>query len=321
MKNRLTTLLQIEHPIIQAGMSWASSSPALPAAVSNAGGLGVLAAGPMYPDKFAEALDQLKGMTDKPYAVNIPLYRPNIEEILEVMLDRRVPVVVASQGGPRQHLPRFRSIGSKWIHVVSTLEHALKAEAAGADALVVVGAEAGGHPPVNGVSTLVTVRQVLRQVSIPVIAGGGVADGWGIAALLALGAEGVQLGTRFLMTNEATVHANYKAAVQKAQAADAVLVGARSLPIRMLRNRFAQSILDAESHQVDQSAYEDAFKSSSLRQAALEGDIEWGKVEAGQSAGLVDAVQPAAVVMQELIAELDCATRRLADMASEAVPA
>lgn len=317
MKNRLTTLLQIEHPIIQAGMSWASSSAALPAAVSNAGGLGVLAAGPMYPEKFSEALDQLKRMTNKPYAVNIPLYRPNIEEILEVMLDRRVPVVVASQGGPRLHLPRFRAIGSKWIHVVSTLEHALKAEAAGVDALVVVGAEAGGHPPANGVSTLVTVRQVLRQVSIPVIAGGGVADGWGIAALLALGAEGVQLGTRFLMTNEATVHVNYKTAVQKAQAADAVLVGARSLPIRMLRNRFAQSMLDAESKQVDQTAYDDAFKSSSLRQAALDGDTDWGKVEAGQSAGLVDAIQPASVVMQELIAELDCATRRLAGMATE----
>jgi enoyl-[acyl-carrier protein] reductase II len=321
MKNRLTELLHIEHPIIQAGMSWASSSPALPAAVSNAGGLGVLAAGPMYPDKFAEALDQLKAMTDRTYAVNIPLYRPHIEEILEVMVDRRVPVVVASQGGPRLHLQRFRAMGSKWIHVVSTLEHAIKAEAAGVDALVVVGAEAGGHPPVNGVSTLVTVREVLRHVSIPVIAGGGVADGWGIAALLALGAEGVQLGTRFLMTDEATVHVNYKAAVQKAQAADAVLVGVRSLPIRMLRNRFAQSMLDAESIQVDQSAYEDAFKASSLRQAALDGDIDWGKVEAGQSAGLVDAVQPAAVVMQELIAELDLATRRLAGMASEAIPA
>lgn len=318
MKNRLTTLLQIEHPIIQAGMSWASSSPALPAAVSNAGGLGVLAAGPMYPEKFAEALDQLRGMTDKPYAVNIPLYRPHIEEILEVMLDRRVPVVVASQGGPRQHLPSFRAIGSKWIHVVSTLEHALKAEEAGVDALVVVGAEAGGHPPANGVSTLVTVRQVVRQVSIPVIAGGGVADGWGIAALLALGAEGVQLGTRFLMTDEATVHMNYKAAVQKAQAADAVLVGARSLPIRMLRNRFSQSMFEAETNKVEQSAYEDAFKASSLRQAALDGDIDWGKVEAGQSAGLVDTIKPASVVMQELITELDCATRRLAEMSAKA---
>ena len=317
MKNRLTTLLRIEHPIVQAGMSWASSSAALPAAVSNAGGLGVLAAGPMYPDKFASVLDQLKGLTDKPYAVNIPLYRPNIEEIISIMLDRRIPVVVASQGGPQKYLPSFRAIGSKWIHVVSTLEHALKAEAAGVDALVVVGAEAGGHPPSNGVSTLVTVRQVVRQVSIPVIAGGGVADGWGIASLLALGAEGVQLGTRFLMTDEATVHVNYKSAVQKAQAADAVLVGTRSLPIRMLRNRFSQSMLEADTRIVEQSAYEEAFKASSLKLAALDGDVDWGKVEVGQSAGLVDAIKPASVVMQELITELDCATRRLTEMTLE----
>lgn len=315
MHNRLTRLLQIQHPIIQAGMSWASSSPALPAAVSNAGGLGVLAAGPMYPDQFAAALDALKSMTDKPYAVNVPLYRPQVDTILDIMADRKVPVVIASQGGPRQHLPRFRALGSRWVHVVSTVEHARKAESGGVDALVVVGAEAGGHPPANGVSTLVTVRQVLRQVSIPVIAGGGVADGWGIAALLALGAEGVQLGTRFLMTDEATVHANYKAAVQQAGAADAVIVGVRSLPIRMLRNQFAQRMTHADMARVDQSAYDEAFKASSLKQAALEGDVDWGKVEAGQSAGLIDAVQPAAVVMQALIAELDEATRRLAVMA------
>lgn len=321
MKNRLTDLLHIEHPIIQAGMSWASSCSALPAAVSNAGGLGVLAAGPMHQDKFVEALDQLRALTDRPFAVNIPLYRRGAGEIIDLMLEKRVPVVVASQGGPSQHIARFHAIGSKWFHVVSTLEHALKAQAAGADALVVVGAEAGGHPPSNGVSTLVTVREVLRHISIPVIAGGGVADGWGIAALLALGAEGVQLGTRFLMTEEATVHANYKAAVRKAQAQDAILVGSRSLPIRMLRNRFSQSVLDAEAAQVDQAAYDETFKSSSLKQAALDGDIDWGKVEAGQSAGLVDSVLPAAVVMQQLVAELDCAVRRLADMNRESATA
>jgi enoyl-[acyl-carrier protein] reductase II len=181
MKTRITELLGIKHPIIQAGMSWASSSAALPASVSNSGGLGVVAAGPMYVHDFVATLDEMAKLTDKPFAVNVPLYRPQVGDILDAMVARKVPVVIASQGGPKAQLPRFRAYGAKWIQVVSTLEHALKAEAAGVDALIVVGTEAGGHPPANEVSTLVTVRQVLREVSIPVIAGGGVADGWGIA--------------------------------------------------------------------------------------------------------------------------------------------
>jgi enoyl-[acyl-carrier protein] reductase II len=316
MKTRITSLLGIEHPIIQAGMSWASSSSALPASVSNAGGLGVVAAGPMYVQNFVATLDQMSSLTDKPFAVNIPLYRPQVGEILDAMFAKRVPVIIASQGGPKQHLPRFREIGSKWIQVVSTLEHALKAEAAGVDALVVVGGEAGGHPPANEVSTLVTVRQVLQQVSIPVIAGGGAADGWGIAALLALGADAVQLGTRFLLTHEATVHSAYKDAVLKAGVADAVLVGRRSLPVRTLNNRFAQSIFDAEQRNVPVEEYEALFKKSTLRQAALDGDVEWGKVEAGQSAGLIHRIESAADVMHSLVQELAQACQRMQAMAT-----
>lgn len=311
MKTRITELLDIEHPILQAGMSWASSSSALPAAVSNAGGLGVVAAGPMYVEGFCSVLEQMAVLTDKPFAVNIPLYRPQVGEILDAMHARRVPVIIASQGGPKAHLPRFRDYGAKWIQVVSTLEHALKAEAAGVDGLVVVGTEAGGHPPANEVSTLVTVRQVLRQVSIPVIAGGGVADGWGIAALLALGADAVQLGTRFLMTHEATVHPAYKQAVLDAGVADPVLVGRRSLPVRALNNKFAQSIFDAEQRNASTDEYEALFKKSTLRQAALDGDVEWGKVEAGQSAGLVHRIDSASEVMQALVSELSEAFARM----------
>ncbi|MES2402473.1 MAG: nitronate monooxygenase [Pseudomonadota bacterium] len=314
MKTRITELLGIEHPIIQAGMSWASSSAALPVAVSNAGGLGVVAAGPMYVQDFCAVLDQLAALTTKPFAVNIPLYRPQAADMLDAMEARRVPVVIASQGGPMAHLPRFREYGAKWIQVVSTLEHALKAEAAGVDALVVVGTEAGGHPPVNEVSTLVTVRQVLREVAIPVIAGGGVADGWGIGALLALGADAVQLGTRFLMTHEATVHAAYKNAVLHAGAADAVLVGRRSLPVRTLNNQFAKSIFAAEQRDVPAEEYEALFKKSTLKQAALDGDVEWGKVEAGQSAGLIQRIDSAGDVMAALVRELDEACRRLQTM-------
>lgn len=311
MKTLITELLGIEYPIIQAGMSWASSSTALPAAVSNAGGLGVVAAGPMYVNDFCAVLDQMAILTNKPFAVNLPLYRPEVNKILDAMHERQVPVIIASQGGPKAHLARFRDYGAKWIQVVSTLEHALKAEAAGVDALVVVGTEAGGHPPANEVSTLVTVRKVLQRVSIPVIAGGGVADGWGIAALLALGADAVQLGTRFLLTHEATVHANYKEAVLNAGVADPVLVGRRSLPVRTLNNAFAASIFEAERRNASAEEYEELFKKSSLKQAALDGDVVWGKVEAGQSAGLIENIIPAGELMLILIQELKDAFARV----------
>ena len=312
MRTRITEMLGIQYPIIQAGMSWASSSVALPAAVSNAGGLGMIAAGPMRPNDFLAALKELRNATSKPYAVNIPLYRPGAAELLDAMHDARVPVIVASQGGPKAHLPRFREIGTRWVQVVSTLEHAKKAAAAGVDALVVVGAEAGGHPPANEVSTLVTVRRVLQEVSIPVIAGGGVADGYGIAALLALGADAVQLGTRFLLTDEATVHEAYKKAVVELEIDGTTLVGRRSLPVRSIRNKFAERVAAAEQGNMPQEEYEALFKSSSLKQAALDGDIEWGKVEAGQCAGLISSTRPAAEVMRELVAQMNEAFARIA---------
>jgi len=314
MITRITELLGIAHPIVQAGMSWASSNAELPAAVSNAGGLGVIAAGPMYVQDLSSVLEKYPTLSNKPFAVNIPLYRPQIAEILDVAYACRVPVIIASQGGPKAHLPRFREYGAKWIQVVSTLEHAVKAEKAGVDALVVVGTEAGGHPPANEVSTLVTVRQVLCEVSIPVIAGGGVADGWGIAALLALGADAVQLGTRFLMTHEATVHDAYKQAVLRATVEDPVLIGRRGLPVRALRNKFAQCIFDAERDHVAAAEYERLFAKSTLRQAAMDGDVEWGKVEAGQAAGLVHRIEAAADVMNELICEVREACERIQRM-------
>lgn len=314
MHTRITRLLRIRHPIVQAGMSWASSSAALPAAVSNAGALGVLAAGPLRPADFDTILGELAAATDQPYAVNIPLYRAGAAEILDAMHRRRVPVVIASQGGPKVHLQRFRDIGSVWIQVVSTLEHARKAADAGVDALVVVGAEAGGHPPANEVGTLVTVRRVLQEIDLPVIAGGGVADGWGIAALLALGADAVQLGTRFLLTEEAAVHDNYKQAVLAADVHETALIGRRGLPVRGLRNAFAQAIFDAERDQMPQDEYDALFKKSTLKQAALDGDVAWGKVELGQSAGLVSRIAPAAEVVAQLVQELAAATARLHGM-------
>jgi enoyl-[acyl-carrier protein] reductase II len=309
VKTRITELLGIEHPIFQAAMSWASSNAPLVIAVSNAGGMGVLGAGPMRPEDFQKVLVEIKKGTSRPFGVNIPLNGARAPELLEIALREKIPVMVASQGGPREHLPRFRAVGTKWLHVVASVEHAKKAEAAGVDALVVDGAEAGGHPPPSNVGTIVLVRRIVRATRLPVVASGGVADGAGVAALLALGAEAVQLGTRFIATPEASVHENYKRAVLAADVHDTCLVGPAALPIRQLRNAFTRKFEGASNEE-----REALFKAASLKKAALEGDVEWGKVEAGQSAGLVDEILPAAEVMKRLVRELEEARGRLATL-------
>ena len=311
MKTRITELLGIEHPIFQAAMSWASSNAPLIIAVSNAGGLGVLAAGPMRVEDFSRLVKEIRSKTKKPWGVNIPLNGKHAPALLAIALDEKIPVMVASQGGPREHLARFRAVGTKWLHVVASVEHAQKAEAAGVDALVVDGAEAGGHPPPSQVGTLVLVRRVVKATRLPVVASGGVADGAGIAALLALGADAVQLGTRFIATPEASVHENYKKAVLAAEVQDTCLVGPRSLPIRQIKNAFSAKYQSAEKDGGDVKAI---FESSSLKKAALEGDVEWGKVEAGQSAGLVDDIVPAAELFRRLVRETEEARRRLASL-------
>jgi enoyl-[acyl-carrier protein] reductase II len=307
-------MLGIEHPIFQAAMSWASSNSALVMAVSNAGGLGVLAGGPMRPEDFKRVLLEISAGTRKPWGVNVPLNSPRAGELLDIAYEARIPVMVASQGGPREHLARFRGIGTKWLHVVASVEHAKKAEAAGVDALVVDGSEAGGHPPPSEVGTLVLVRRVVKSVKLPVVASGGIADGAGIAALLALGAEAVQLGTRFIATPEASVHENYKRAVLAADVDGTAFVGRGAHPIRQLKNRFSEKYASAERAGASSSELEALFNESSVKRAALEGDVEWGKVEAGQSAGLVDEILPAAEIMRRLVLELHAARARLASL-------
>jgi enoyl-[acyl-carrier protein] reductase II len=246
--------------------------------------------------------------------LNVPLNNPRAREMLDIAYEARVPVMVASQGGPREHLARFRAIGTKWLHVVASVEHAKKAEAAGVDALVVDGVEAGGHPPPSEVSTLVLVRRVLQEVRLPVIASGGIADGAGIAAMLALGADAVQLGTRFIATPEANVHERYKHAVLAAEVEQTAFVGRGLAPIRQLENSFSRKYRSLEAAGVPLAEREALFKQHSLKQAALEGDVDWGKVEAGQSAGLVRDIVPAGALVKRLVREMEDARRRLASL-------
>ncbi|CAB3842692.1 NAD(P)H-dependent flavin oxidoreductase [Achromobacter insuavis] len=311
LQTPLTRLLGTRYPIIQGGMSWASSNAALALAVSRAGGLGVIAAGPMYPEALLAAIREVRAGTDAPYAVNIPLYNKRAQEHMDIALAEGVPVIIASQGGPQKHIGRAREAGVKWLQVIASPEHAAKAEAAGVDAVIAVGLEAGGHPGPDEIGLQVLLRSVVRRVSVPVVAAGGIADGAGIAAALCLGAAGAQLGTRFLLTPEAGVCDAYKDAVLAAGVADTTLVGRGRSPVRMLRNAFARDYLAAERGG-DEATLETMFAGSSLKQAAFDGDVQGGKVEAGQSAGLIDSLQPAGAVVEQLVAETRDALRRAA---------
>jgi enoyl-[acyl-carrier protein] reductase II len=304
ISTQITRLLGIDFPIIQAGMSWASSNSALPLAVSRAGGLGVIAAGPMYAADLARAIDEVRAGTDKPFAVNVPLYRKGVEDVLDLIDEKRVPILIASQGGPQRYFDRFRSSGTICLHVVAGVEHAKKAAAAGLPGLIVVGGEAGGHPPSSMVSTLVAVRAVVRALpEIPIVAAGGFADGAGLAAALALGASAAQFGTRFIATHEANVHPAYKQAVIAASAEDTLAVGRDIGVIRVIANDFARQVAEMELCGAPLDARREAFTRASLKLAAHDGDIANGKVEAGQSAGLIDRIEAAENVVVEIIRE------------------
>ncbi|GLY70854.1 NAD(P)H-dependent flavin oxidoreductase [Amycolatopsis taiwanensis] len=308
----VTRLLGIDLPIVQAGMSWASSAPELPLAVSEAGGLGVLAAGPMRHDDLRAALKALRDGTDKPFAVNLPLHRKGVEETMDLLLEHRIPVLIASQGGPKRYLDRFQAAGTLCLHVVASPVHAAKAAEAGIDGLVVVGAEAGGHPPPDLVSTLVILRAVARAVpDVPLIASGGFADGAGLAAALSLGAGAAQFGTRFLLSEEANVHPAYQQAVLAASAGDAQPVGRGLGVIRVLPNAFTREMGKLEEDGAELEVRRARFAESTLKMAAFDGDVANGKIEAGQSAGLVDDVRPAAEIVRTLAEEYLAVARGL----------
>jgi enoyl-[acyl-carrier protein] reductase II len=303
IETSVTRLLGVDLPIVQAGMSWASSNSALPLAVSRAGGLGVIAAGPMRLADLARAIDEVRAGTDRPYAVNVPLYRKGADEVLDLVEQKRVPVLIASQGGPARYLARFSNIGTVCLHVVSSEEHARKAANAGVDGLVVVGGEAGGHPPPSLVSTMVIVRAVANAVDAPIIASGGFADGAGLAAALALGAGAAQFGTRFLASDESGVHPAYKDAVLRATVADTRTVGREFGMIRALANGFTTLIGKLEDDGATPADRRAEFERATLRAAAVDGDVDGGKVEAGQTAGLIGATLPAADIVRRLAEE------------------
>ncbi|HEY3374007.1 MAG TPA: enoyl-[acyl-carrier-protein] reductase FabK [Candidatus Aquicultor sp.] len=310
IKTRLCHLLEIEYAVIQGGMAWAATAE-LAAAVSEGGGLGIIGAGHMPTDILREELRKTKQLTKKPFGVNLMLLTPHINELIEVCLEERVPVITTGAGNPGSFINRFKEIGTKVLPVVPSVALAQRMEKVGADAVIVEGTEAGGH--IGELTTMVLVPQVVDAVTVPVIAAGGIADGRGMAAALALGASGVQVGTRFLCATECTVHINYKNKLVAAKDRDTT-VTARSTghPVRVLKNRLSREFERLEKEGVPLEQLE-SLGIGKLRVAVKDGDVEMGSIMAGQSAGLVKDIRPAAEIIQDMVLEAENIINRLQD--------
>lgn len=296
--NRVTKLLNIKYPVLQGGMAWVADAD-LAAAVSNAGGLGIIAAASMPPELLERQIIKLKGLTDKPFGVNIMLMSETADDAIEVVAKHRVHVVTTGAGKPGKVFDRLKPLGTIIIPVIASVAHAERVAKQGADALVAEGSEAGGH--IGEVTTMNLVPQVADAVDIPVIAAGGIATGRGMAAAFALGAEGVQVGTRFVCAAESNVHINYKEKILKAGDRATVVTG-RSLghPVRVLRNKLSKAFEELEKNGAPAEELE-RLGTGKLRLAVVEGDVEWGSLMAGQSAGQIKAIEPASDIINDLI--------------------
>ena len=237
MENRITKLFKIQYPLIQAGMIW-NSGWKLASAVSNAGGLGIIGAGSMYPDVLQEHITKCKAATSKPFGVNVPMLYPNIDQIIEIIIKEKIPIVFTSAGNPKTHTTRLKQHGITVVHVVSSVKFALKAQDAGVDAVVAEGFEAGGHNGRDETTTFTLIPMVKEQISIPLIAAGGIADGRGMLAAMILGADGVQIGSRFVASQESSAHQDFKQEVIKAKEGDTLLTLKELAPVRLLKNKF-----------------------------------------------------------------------------------
>ena len=311
IKTPISELFNINLPIIQAGMVWCSGHR-LAAAVSNAGGLGLIGAGSMKPELLAEHIRECRQATSRPFGVNIPLIRGDVNRLVETALAEGVGIVFTSAGNPALHVENIRGAGAIMVHVVASVKHAMKAEAVGVNAVVAEGFEAGGHNGLDEITTMCLVPQVVDAIGIPVIAAGGIADGRGMAAALALGASGVQVGTRFAATAESSAHEAYKNAVMHAGDTGTVLTLKALTPVRLLKNEFAMQALAAERAGASADELRELLGAKRERRGIFEGDLEGGELEAGQSSGLVHEILPAAEVVARMVREFHTATSRLA---------
>lgn len=306
MQNRITSLFNIEYPIIQAGMIWASGWK-LASAVSNAGGLGIIGAGSMYPDVLKEHILKCQKATDKPFAVNVPMLYPNVEEIMKIIVDLGVKIVFTSAGNPKTWTGFLKENGITVVHVVSSLKFALKSEAAGVDAVVTEGFEAGGHNGRDETTTLALIPAVKEQLKIPLIAAGGIATGKAMLAVMILGADGVQIGSRFVASDEASSHQLFKERVVAAEEGDTQLTLKELAPVRLLKNKFFVEVQDAYAKGATPEDLKTLLGRARAKRGMFEGDMEDGELEIGQVAAIIHKIMPAADIVKEIVTEFQLA--------------
>jgi enoyl-[acyl-carrier protein] reductase II len=297
--NRITTLFNIQYPIIQAGMVWASGWR-LASAVSNAGGLGLIGSGSMYPDILREHIQKCRAATHKPFGVNVPLLYPDIDKHIEIIINEKVPIVFTSAGNPKTWTATLKQQGIMVVHVVSSSKFALKAQEAGCDAVVAEGFEAGGHNGREETTTMVLVPAVCKAVTIPVIAAGGIATGKQMLAAMVLGAAGVQMGSRFVATPEASSHIHFKEKVVAAQEGDTQLSLKKLTPVRLLKNNFFEQVQQAEASGATIETLKDILGRGRAKKGMFEGNLDEGELEIGQVSALINQILPAAEVVKEV---------------------
>ncbi|MCF8262413.1 MAG: nitronate monooxygenase [Melioribacteraceae bacterium] len=308
--NRITKLFGIKLPIIQAGMVWVSGWK-LASAVSNNGGLGLIGAGSMKPDLLREHITKCKQATDNSFGVNIPLLRKDVSDLIDVTIEQKIKIVFTSAGHPGKYINRFKENGMTVVHVVPSLKFAFKAEAAGCDAVVGEGVEAGGHNGLDEISTFSLIPQLVDNIKIPIIAAGGIADGRGILAAFTLGAEGVQIGTRFAVTRESSAHINYKNAVCDAKDNSTLLVFKKIGLTRMLKNPLAEKAYLLENSGAPIESISELLGNKREMKGIFEGDLEEGMLEAGQGAGLINDIPSTSELMQRLISQYNSAKDKI----------
>ena len=304
MHNKITELFKIKYPIIQAGMIW-NSGWKLASAVSNSGGLGLLGAGSMYPDVLRQHIQKCKKATSHPFGVNVPMLYPNIEEIIQIIIEQGVKIVFTSAGNPKIHTERLKENGIKVAHVISSVKFAEKAQEAGVDAIVAEGFEAGGHNGREETTTFTLIPMVKEKIQIPLIAAGGIATGKGMLAAMVLGADGVQIGSRFVASEESSAHINFKNKVIEAEDGDTLLTLKELAPVRLLKNKFSNDVLELYKSNPSKQDLIDLLGRARAKRGMFEGDLEDGELEIGQITGLINKIQPASKIIKEIISEFN----------------
>lgn len=303
-------LFNIKYPIVQGGMIWCSGWE-LAAAVSNAGGLGLIGSGSMYPDILREHIKKCKQATNNPFGVNVPLLYPNIEEHIKIIIEEGVKIVFTSAGNPKTWTNHLKSHGITVVHVVSNVKFAIKCQEAGVDAIVAEGFEAGGHNGREETTTLVLIPQVKKAITIPLIAAGGIGSGKAMAAALALGAEGVQIGSRFVTTQESSAHINFKNAIVDAKEGDTQLSLKQLTPVRLLKNSFSEKVSELEKKGASAEELSALLGRGRAKKGMFEGDLVEGELEIGQVSGGIDKIQTVKEVIDEMILEYNEAIKTL----------